>query len=51
VVLEAPEVRARLASAARASVERYSWQRIADEHLALYDAVLATHPGNLAAAR
>jgi D-inositol-3-phosphate glycosyltransferase len=36
---------------ARASVDRYSWGRIADEHLALYDEVLAAHPGSLAEAR
>ncbi len=52
LVLDNGELRQRLAAQARPSVERYSWQRIADEHLAMYDEVLAAHrPGSLAAAR
>jgi D-inositol-3-phosphate glycosyltransferase len=44
-------LRARLAAAARDSVLRYGWERIADEHLALYDEVLSARGQRLAAAR
>ena len=44
-------LRARLSGAARGSVLRYGWERIADEHLALYDEVLSARGSGLAAAR
>jgi D-inositol-3-phosphate glycosyltransferase len=46
-----PRLMSSMRARARASVDRYSWARIADEHLALYDEVLAAHPGSLAVAR
>ncbi|HEY3059625.1 MAG TPA: glycosyltransferase [Chloroflexota bacterium] len=51
VVLSQPELRSRFAAAARASVLHYGWDRIADEHLALYDEVLSAHGSRFAAAR
>ncbi len=50
-LLTDPLMRQRFSAAARESVLRYGWDRIADEHLALYDEVLSTHGGRLAAAR
>jgi D-inositol-3-phosphate glycosyltransferase len=44
-------LRRQFGAASRASVLRYGWQKIADEHLALYDEVLAAHSSNVAAAR
>ncbi len=51
VLLTDRELRDGMAARARGSVERYSWQRIADEHLALYDEVLAARSSGLLAAR
>jgi glycosyltransferase involved in cell wall biosynthesis len=50
-VLTDDALRARLADRARATVLRYGWEHIADEHLALYDEVLAAHSENLVVAR
>ncbi len=50
-LLGEPALRRKMMASARESVERYSWQRIADEHLALFDEVLAARAGDLAAAR
>jgi D-inositol-3-phosphate glycosyltransferase len=44
-------LQSRFGAAARDSVLRYGWNHIADEHLALYDQVLAAHGSHLAAAR
>jgi D-inositol-3-phosphate glycosyltransferase len=44
-------LRARMARQARASVQRFAWDRIADEHVALYGDVLAERGAGLAAAR
>jgi len=51
LVLTDDALRLRLAAAARESVVRYGWERIADEHLALYDEVLTAHGSRFAAAR
>jgi D-inositol-3-phosphate glycosyltransferase len=48
-VLTDERLRERLASQARESVLRYSWQRIADDHLALYASVRAARQARLAA--
>jgi D-inositol-3-phosphate glycosyltransferase len=40
-VLEDAPLRQRMASQARTSVLEYGWDRIADQHLALYEEVLA----------
>jgi D-inositol-3-phosphate glycosyltransferase len=44
-------LRARLAAQARPSVQRYAWDRIAEQHLGLYGEVLAERGTELAAAR
>ncbi len=48
-VLTDEELRARLARQARESVLQYGWDRIADEHLALYGEVLAARHASVAA--
>ena len=50
-VLTDDALHARLSGAARASVMRYGWDRIADEHLALYEQVLNARGSGLAEAR
>jgi D-inositol-3-phosphate glycosyltransferase len=49
-ILTDQPLRARLAGRARASVERYGWEHIAEEHLALYTEVLAARRPRAASA-
>jgi D-inositol-3-phosphate glycosyltransferase len=50
-VLEDEEFRSRLAGQARESVLEYGWDRIADEHLALYEDVRASSRPRAASGR
>ena len=51
VVLSDEALRARLAAHARASVLRFAWDHIAEDHLAMYEDVLAGREAGLLAAR
>jgi D-inositol-3-phosphate glycosyltransferase len=51
LVLTDHGLRGAMAARARGSVERYGWDRIADEHLRLFDDVLAARAMGVAAAR
>jgi D-inositol-3-phosphate glycosyltransferase len=51
VLLSDATLRAEMAARARPSVLRYAWDRIADQHLALYGDVLSARSASFAAAR